>query len=103
MLCLLDTKIVLQKQRQINKFNSNIKNFLCIDNLRKQKLSPSLALFSCKITTALEIEYRNEAKGIWSLLHIINNYIMQQLLTVSVSRGNKILEAMIFYHQVILN
>ena len=39
------------------------KSVACVDSLSKQKVSPALALFSIEITTVLEFEYGNEAKG----------------------------------------
>ena len=72
------------------------RNVAYIDNLSKQKVYPALALFSREMTTPLEIEYGHEAKGTWSLLRMMNDYIMQPLLTASVSKGKKTSEAMIF-------
>ena len=72
------------------------KNVACVDNLSKQKVSPALSLFSRGMTTALEFEYGNEAKGKWSLIRMLNDYVMQPLLTISVSNLNKVKDSMVF-------
>ena len=71
------------------------KNVAYIDNLIK-KVSHALTFFSIEMTMALEFEYGNEAKGTWSLLRMLNDYVMQLLLTVSISKGNKVKDSMVF-------
>ena len=64
--------------------------------LSRQKVSPDLSLFSREMTTKLEFECGNEAKGKWSLLRMLNYCVMQPLLTISVSNLNKVKDSMVF-------
>ena len=73
------------------------RNVVCVDSLSKQKAHPALVLFRRETTTALEMEHGCEAKGTWSLLRMMNDCVMQPLLTVSVSKGNKTSQAMVFF------
>ena len=66
------------------------KNVACVDNISKKKSSPALALFIGEMTTALEFECGNEAKGTCPLLRMLNDCTMQPLLTVSMSKGNEL-------------
>ena len=63
--------------------------------MNKQKVPPDLALFCNELVTALQNEYGDEAKGTWSLLRMINNYIIQPQLTITTSKGLKVKEAII--------
>ena len=73
------------------------KNAAYVDSLSKQKASPALALFSREMTTALDNEHKGLASGTSNFLKMINNCVMQPLLNVSLSKGYKIKEAMVFF------
>ena len=64
--------------------------------MNKQKVPLTLALFCNELITVLQNEYSNEAKSTWSLLRIINNYIIQPQLTITTSKGLKVKEAIVF-------
>ena len=72
------------------------KNVAWIDNLNQHKAPPALALFSNELTTALENEHKEAAKGTHGLLRMLNEFIFQPFLIASVSKGSKMKEAMIF-------
>ena len=50
-------------------------NITSIDNLSKQKVSPTLALFDINLTTALENKHRENTRGAHVLLKTANNYV----------------------------
>ena len=82
-----------------DKFINNIRmseNMSGLGNISKQKMSPVLALCWKELTIALEDEDGNRAKGAWSLLRMFNGYSTQPLLTVLMSKGWKIKEALMF-------
>ena len=72
------------------------RNVACADSLKKQKVLPALALFSTNLTSALEKEYGNAAEGTCKLLRMMNDHVVQPLLTVSPQKGFKTKEAMVF-------
>ena len=72
------------------------RNVAFIDNMSKQKVKPALALFSKDLTTALKDQHGNEAIGTYKFLEMFQDYIIQPLLTVSTSKGNKVKEATVF-------
>ena len=72
------------------------RNAAYIENLSKQKVSPVLSLFDINLTTALENEYGEKARGTWWFLRTINDDAMQPLLTVKSSKGLTIKQATVF-------
>ena len=72
------------------------RNVAYVDSLSKQKVSLALALFSTNLTSALEKEYGNAAKGTCKLLRMMNDYVVQPLLTTSPQKGFKTKELMVF-------
>ena len=73
-----------------------LRNVAHISNLNRQKVPPTLALFSIELTSALKNKYGGLAKGTYFLLRIFNNYVVQPLLTISPSKGYVMKEAMVF-------
>ena len=63
------------------------KKFSYVDNPRKQKVSPALALFDMNLTTALNNECGEAVKGTWTFLTFFNEYTAQSLLTFSTSKA----------------
>ena len=63
---------------------------------KQENLSPALSVFSREITTSLEFEHGNEAKGTLSLLRMLNDCATQPLIKVWISNGNKVKESMVF-------
>ena len=59
------------------------RNVAHVESLNKQKVSPALALFSINLTSALEKEHGNAAEGACKLLRMMNDHVVQPLLTVS--------------------
>ena len=59
-------------------------------------MPPALALFSNELTTDLEFECKEAAKGTCRSLRMFNDFVFQPLLTVSVSKGYKVKEVMVF-------
>ena len=58
------------------KLVSNVRmrrNVVHVDNLSKQKVSPALNLFRRTLTTALEDDHGDMAKGTWSFSRIFND------------------------------
>ena len=55
------------------------KNAAHADNLSKQQVPPALALFSNELTTALEHEHKEVAKGTHGLLRTFNVFVFQPL------------------------
>ena len=72
------------------------RNVAHIENLIKQQVSPSLALFFKELTTALEDEYGNMAKAAYLLLRMFSDWRTHNLLTISKSKGHKIKEDLTF-------
>ena len=72
------------------------RNVVYADSLSKQKVLPALALFSTNLASALEKEYGNAAEGAYKLLRMMNDYVVQPLLTTFLQKGFKIKELMVF-------
>ena len=71
------------------------KNVTLVDNLSKKKVPPTLALFAREMTTALEDEHKGLASGTSIFLKMINDCVIQPLLTVSISKGHEAKKAMV--------
>ena len=78
-----------------DKFISNIRiscDVAYVDNSNKQKVKPTLALFSKELTTILQDEYGEEANEIINFLEFFPDHIIQPILTVSIAKGDKVKE-----------
>ena len=71
-------------------------NVAYIDSLSKKQASPALNLFQRELTTALENEHGDMAKGTWSFFRMFNDHITLPLLAISISKGIQIKEASTF-------
>ena len=60
-------------------------------------MPPVLALFSRDLTAGLEDENGEAARGTWSFLRTMNDFVVQPLLTVTTSKGCNVKEALIFF------
>ena len=78
-------------------------NVAYVQSLSKQKVSLALALFSTNLTYALEKEYGNTAKSTYKLLRMMNNYMVQPLLTTSLQKGFKTKELIVFHLLITLD
>ena len=58
-------------------------------NLDKQKVAPALALFSPEITSALKLEFGEQAKGTCLFLEFMNSYVIQPLLITNSHKVKK--------------
>ena len=58
-------------------------------NLNKQKVAPALALFLPEITSALKLEFDEQAKRTYLFLEFMNSHMIQTLLATNSHKVKK--------------